>query len=171
VPATLYDLIPRRESPAMMSWLGRFLDYVEGRRLQLFIPPRNQPSWSCSRKKNVVLNTPTGSGKSLVATALHFQAIRPGPAAPSYLPDQGAGKRKVHGPLPRVRSRQRRAQHRWTLRSIGMRPFSAATAGNSRQHRVCAKERRPTCRRFVMDEFHYLRRSGARVVWAGRCRC
>jgi len=25
--------------------------------------------------KNVILNTPTGSGKSLVATALHFQAV------------------------------------------------------------------------------------------------
>jgi hypothetical protein len=29
-------------------------------------------------EKNVVLNTPTGSGKSLVATALHFQAIAQG---------------------------------------------------------------------------------------------
>ena len=29
-------------------------------------------------EKNVILNTPTGSGKSLVATALHFQAIAQG---------------------------------------------------------------------------------------------
>jgi ATP-dependent helicase YprA (DUF1998 family) len=29
-------------------------------------------------EKNVTLNTPTGSGKSLVATALHFQAIAKG---------------------------------------------------------------------------------------------
>ena len=74
MPATLYDLIPRDEKPGNDVLLGRFLDYVEGRRLQLY-PAQESAILELFEEKNVVLNTPTGSGKSLVATALHFQAI------------------------------------------------------------------------------------------------
>jgi superfamily II DNA or RNA helicase len=77
VPATLYDLIPRDEKPGNDVLLGRFLDYVEGRRLQLY-PAQESAILELFEEKNVVLNTPTGSGKSLVATALHFQAIAKG---------------------------------------------------------------------------------------------
>jgi superfamily II RNA helicase len=77
VPATLYDLIPRDEKPGNDVLLGRFLDYVEGRRLQLY-PAQESAILELFEEKNVVLNTPTGSGKSLVATALHFQAIARG---------------------------------------------------------------------------------------------
>jgi len=77
VPATLYDLIPRDEKPGNDVLLGRFLDYVEGRRLQLY-PAQESAILELFEEKNVVLNTPTGSGKSLVATALHFQAVARG---------------------------------------------------------------------------------------------
>ena len=77
MPATLYDLIPRDEKPGNDVLLGRFLDYVEGRRLQLY-PAQESAILELFEEKNVVLNTPTGSGKSLVATALHFQAIARG---------------------------------------------------------------------------------------------
>jgi superfamily II DNA/RNA helicase len=77
VPATLYDLIPREEKPGNDVLLGRFLDYVEGRRLQLY-PAQESAILELFEEKNVVLNTPTGSGKSLVAMALHFQAIAQG---------------------------------------------------------------------------------------------
>jgi len=77
VPATLYDLIPREEKPGNDVLLGRFLEYVEGRRLQLY-PAQESAILELFEEKNVVLNTPTGSGKSLVATALHFQAIARG---------------------------------------------------------------------------------------------
>jgi superfamily II DNA/RNA helicase len=77
VPATLYDLIPREEKPGNDVLLGRFLDYVAGRRLQLY-PAQESAILELFEEKNVVLNTPTGSGKSLVATALHFQAIARG---------------------------------------------------------------------------------------------
>ena len=77
MPATLYDLIPRDEKPGNDVLLGRFLDYVEGRRLQLY-PAQESAILELFEEKNVVLNTPTGSGKSLVATALHFQAIAQG---------------------------------------------------------------------------------------------
>ncbi|MCU0784637.1 MAG: DUF3516 domain-containing protein [Verrucomicrobia bacterium] len=75
--ATLYDLIPRDEKASNDVLLGRFLDYVEGRRLQLYAA-QESAILELFEGKNVILNTPTGSGKSLVATALHFQAIAQG---------------------------------------------------------------------------------------------
>jgi superfamily II RNA helicase len=77
VAATLYDLISRDEKPGNDVLLGRFLEYAEGRRLQLY-PAQESAILELFDEKNVILNTPTGSGKSLVATALHFQAIAKG---------------------------------------------------------------------------------------------
>ena len=57
--------------------LGRFLDYVEGRKLELY-PAQEAAILELFDDKNVILNTPTGSGKSLVATALHFQSLAKG---------------------------------------------------------------------------------------------
>ena len=75
--ATLYDLIPRGEIFSNEMLLGRFLDYASGRRLQLY-PAQETAILELFDEKNVILNTPTGSGKSLVAAALHFQAIAKG---------------------------------------------------------------------------------------------
>jgi superfamily II RNA helicase len=77
VAATLYDLIPRDERPGNDLLLERFLDYAAGRKLQLY-PAQEEAILELFDEKNVILNTPTGSGKSLVATALHFQAIARG---------------------------------------------------------------------------------------------
>ncbi len=77
VPATLYDSIPRDEKLGNDLLLGRFLEYVEARRLQLY-PAQESAILELYEEKNVILNTPTGSGKSLVAAALHFKAIAQG---------------------------------------------------------------------------------------------
>jgi len=77
VATTLYDLIPRDERLTNDLLLGRFLEYVEARRLQLY-PAQESALLELFEEKNVILNTPTGSGKSLVATALHFKAIAQG---------------------------------------------------------------------------------------------
>jgi len=57
--------------------LGRFLEYVGGRKLQLY-PAQEAAVLELFDDKNVILNTPTGSGKSLVATALHFHSLARG---------------------------------------------------------------------------------------------
>ena len=75
--ATLYDLLPREERPGNDVLLGRFLEYVEGRRLQLY-PAQESAILELFEEKNVILNTPTGSGKSLVAAALHFKSLAQG---------------------------------------------------------------------------------------------
>ena len=77
MPATLYDLIPRDEPATNDALLDRFLDYVNGRGLRLY-PAQEAAILELFEGKNVILNTPTGSGKSLVATALHFQSLAQG---------------------------------------------------------------------------------------------
>ncbi len=77
MPTTLYGLIPRDENFGNDVLLGRFLDYAEGRRLQLY-PAQESAILELFEEKNVILNTPTGSGKSLVAAALHFKALAQG---------------------------------------------------------------------------------------------
>jgi len=74
---TLYNLIPRDEKISNDGLLGRFLEYAEVRKLQLY-PAQEAAILELFEEKNVILNTPTGSGKSLVAAALHFQAIAKG---------------------------------------------------------------------------------------------
>lgn len=57
--------------------LDRFLDYIAFKRLELY-PAQEQAILELLEGKNVILNTPTGSGKSLVALALHFQSLARG---------------------------------------------------------------------------------------------
>jgi superfamily II RNA helicase len=77
VSATLYDLIPRDGNCGNDALLGRFLEYAEGRRLQLY-PAQETAILELFEEKNVILNTPTGSGKSLVASAALFKALARG---------------------------------------------------------------------------------------------
>jgi len=73
----LYDLLPRAERLGNDALLSRFLEYTEARHLTLY-PAQETAILELFEDKNVILNTPTGSGKSLVATALHFHAIAQG---------------------------------------------------------------------------------------------
>jgi superfamily II RNA helicase len=75
--ATLYDLIPRPGPASSDELLGRFLEYVECRRLQLY-PTQEAAILELFEDRNVILNTPTGSGKSLVASAMHFKSLAEG---------------------------------------------------------------------------------------------
>jgi len=77
VSNTLYDLIPRHEKPDSNVLLDRFLEYAARRNLQLY-PAQEAAILELYEGKNVILNTPTGSGKSLVAAALHFLSVARG---------------------------------------------------------------------------------------------
>ncbi len=74
---TLYDFLPKLERPVTDLLLGRFLDYVTARKLELY-PAQEQAILDLYDEKHVILNTPTGSGKSMVASALHFKALAQG---------------------------------------------------------------------------------------------
>ncbi len=74
--ATLFNSLPD-PSAGTDELLGRFLDYVASRGLSLY-PAQEEAILDLFEGKNVILNTPTGSGKSLVASALHFDALTRG---------------------------------------------------------------------------------------------
>jgi len=54
--------------------LGAFLKAMAARGLELY-PEQEEAILELFAGRNVILNTPTGSGKSLVAAALHFKAL------------------------------------------------------------------------------------------------
>jgi len=57
--------------------LMMFMEYVELLGIELY-PAQEEAILELLQWKHVILNTPTGSGKSLVALALHFQAMAEG---------------------------------------------------------------------------------------------
>ena len=52
----------------------KFMGLVQERKIELY-PAQEEAILELFDHKNVILNTPTGSGKSLVATALHFHSL------------------------------------------------------------------------------------------------
>ena len=78
--STLYDLLPPGRDASGSDLLDRFLDYVEDRGLVLY-PAQEEAILALLDGQNVILNTPTGSGKSLVASAMLFAALARGERA------------------------------------------------------------------------------------------
>jgi superfamily II RNA helicase len=75
--APLFELLPASDEAGSDELLGRFLDYVAEKGLVLY-PAQEEAVLALFEGQNVILNTPTGSGKSLVASALHFAALARG---------------------------------------------------------------------------------------------
>ncbi len=72
----LFDLL-RGKNESKTETLDLFLDFVNERGLELY-PAQEDAILELYSGKNVILNTPTGSGKSLVAAALHFKSMAEG---------------------------------------------------------------------------------------------
>jgi superfamily II RNA helicase len=72
-----WPLFDRLESGAGKAPLDLFLEHVFERNLELY-PAQEEAILELYSGKNVILNTPTGSGKSLVASALHFHSLAAG---------------------------------------------------------------------------------------------
>ncbi|MFN7950555.1 MAG: DUF3516 domain-containing protein [bacterium] len=75
--ASLGDLVPPLGTAGSDEILDRFLGWVAKRGLELY-PAQEEAILEIMSGKHVVLGTPTGSGKSLVAEALHFKALAEG---------------------------------------------------------------------------------------------
>ena len=78
---SLADLLPDASwDPSSDVLLDRFLQYTAGRHLALY-PAQEAAILALLDGKNVILNTPTGSGKSLVASAMLFATLARGQRA------------------------------------------------------------------------------------------
>jgi hypothetical protein len=78
-PAPLAPLPPTADADAV---LARFLAVMSERRMELY-PEQEEAVLELFAGSNLILATPTGSGKSLVAAALHFKELcAHAPAAP-----------------------------------------------------------------------------------------
>ncbi|MGE3842205.1 MAG: DEAD/DEAH box helicase [Vicinamibacterales bacterium] len=78
-PAPLGERLPPPDTSAD-DLLGVFLDYVDDSGLALY-PAQEEAVLALFDEQNVIMNTPTGSGKSLVATAMLFGALTRGERA------------------------------------------------------------------------------------------
>ena len=78
---SLADLLPDASwDPSSDVLLDRFLQYTAGKHLTLY-PAQEEAILELLDGKNVILNTPTGSGKSLVASAMLFASLARGQRA------------------------------------------------------------------------------------------
>ncbi|MFO1369241.1 MAG: DUF3516 domain-containing protein [Marinagarivorans sp.] len=69
--------LPADPNCSSSELLDLFLDYIAELKLELY-PAQEEAILELFEGNNVILTTPTGSGKSLVATALHFKAMAQG---------------------------------------------------------------------------------------------
>ena len=71
--------------------LEGFMDLVQKAGMELY-PAQEEAILELFDGHHVILNTPTGSGKSMVALALHFQSLAPWPTIRLHLSHQGFGQ-------------------------------------------------------------------------------
>ena len=75
--------------------LTRFLEYTSDQGLELY-PAQEEAVMELFVGNNVILNTPTGSGKSLVALAAHFRSIALGERSFYTAPIKALSNQKYH---------------------------------------------------------------------------
>jgi len=158
----LYDLLPRDGKADADLLLGKFLEYVEGAGLELY-PTQEAAILELFADRNVILNTPTGSGKSLVAAAAHFHAL-------------ASGKRSVYTcPIKAL------VNEKWLAlcREFGPQNVGLSTGDATVNHDApilcCTAEilanialregARAEVRDVIMDEFHYYADRERGVAW------
>ena len=108
LPPILQHMPPAPDEGAL---LDGFANYTIEQGIEMY-PAQEEAVLDLIAGSNVILNTPTGSGKSLVAVAAHFVALRAGPAQYLHRADQGARVREVLPAVSDVRVEPRRHDHR-----------------------------------------------------------
>ncbi len=158
----LLSRLPAREEASAAVLLDRFLDYVTERGLELY-PAQEEAMLALFEDQHVILNTPTGSGKSLVATALHFKSM-------------AQGRRSVYTcPIKALVNEKFLALCRdFGPENVGLAtgdasvnrgaPILCCTAEILAHHALAEGEDAPF-RDVVMDEFHYYADASRGVAW------
>jgi len=142
--------------------LAAFLDYVAEKKLELY-PAQEEAILELFDDRNVILNTPTGSGKSLVALAMHFRSL-------------AKGRRSVYTcPIKALVNEKFLALCRdFGPDNVGM-ATGDATVNRSAPILCCTAEilanyalrdgAKAPIREVIMDEFHYYSDRERGVAW------
>src|ERR1700682_3532091 len=162
LPATLERSLPiPGEAPADDAVLSRFTDWVAAQGLTLYAH-QEDALLELLAGRHLVLATPTGSGKSLVATFLHFQAMSRGQISIYTCPIKALVNEKFFALCDALGARH-----------VGMITGDAAINRDARVL-VCTAEvlanlalRDPNLRAdcVVMDEFHYYADRDRGAAW------
>ena len=141
--------------------LNRFVAHVAAAGLTLY-PAQEEAILELCSGKHVILNTPTGSGKSLVATALHFKALAEGKTSFYTCPIKALVNEKFFALC-----------QEFGAENVGMLTGDAAI--NPTAKIVCCtaeilsnlalRDRSARVEYVVMDEFHYYADKERGVAW------
>ncbi|MGO9830954.1 MAG: DEAD/DEAH box helicase, partial [Myxococcaceae bacterium] len=150
--APLFALLPAPSaSPDADGLLSRFLEYVSDAGLVLYAA-QEEALLEVMGGKNVVLNTPTGSGKSLVATALHFKALAEGKTSVYTTPIKALANEKFFA-LCQLFGPSRVGMLTGDASINRSAPILCCTAEVLAN--ISLRESHPRIDSVVMDEFHY----------------
>ena len=157
-----FPLKPRPDISDPDSLLESFLDYTVRKELELY-PAQEEAILELFAGKNVIVNTPTGSGKSLVAASLHYLSASTGRRSVYTCPIKALVNEKF---LSLCRD--------FGPESVGMMTGDATVNGNA-PILCCTAEilsnialRDGPDARFhdiIMDEFHYYSDEERGVAW------
>ena len=141
--------------------LDRFVAYVSSTGLSLY-PAQEEALLALLEGAHVVLSTPTGSGKSLVATFLHFQAMARGERSFYTCPIKALVNEKFFD-LCRLFGAERVGMMTGDAAVNRDAPIVCCTAEILMN--LCLREANPRVDAVVMDEFHYYADRERGVAW------
>ncbi|MFN7132398.1 MAG: DEAD/DEAH box helicase, partial [Myxococcales bacterium] len=160
--ASLQQQLPAPgEQASADELLSRFLASVSQRGLSLY-PAQEEAILELFSGKHVVLNTPTGSGKSLVAEALHFKALAEGKVSFYTCPIKALVNEKFFALC-----------ETFGPENVGMMTGDASVNREAKilcctaeiLSNICLREDAAWVDYVVMDEFHYYADRERGVAW------
>jgi superfamily II RNA helicase len=149
--APLAALLPSSPTADADELLTRFLRYVADSGLSLY-PAQEEALLELMAGKNLILNTPTGSGKSLVATALHFKLLAEGKTSVYTTPIKALANEKFFA-LCQLFGPSRVGMLTGDASINRDAPILCCTAEVLAN--IALRESDPRIDGVVMDEFHY----------------
>src|SRR4051812_16330460 len=162
-PALSAPLAPLSGAPGSDAILDRFLAVMAERGVELY-PEQEEAILELFAGRNVVLNTPTGSGKSLVAAAFHFLALCSGQRSVYTCPIKALVNEKFLA-LCRDFGPENVGMMTGDASVNPQAPVLCCTAEILMNIALAGGPRAATVKAVIMDEFHYYSDGDRGTAW------